>query len=76
MDDILNRQKIRGSIMLTHPIIEKLQVMKFYGMRKAFEEQLQMAATPNCYPHWPKQTFWFSMTGAVKIKQGAAERFS
>ncbi|MBA2883227.1 DNA replication protein DnaC [Desulfosalsimonas propionicica] len=29
--------------MLTHPIIEKLQVMKFYGMCKAFEEQLQMA---------------------------------
>jgi len=29
--------------MLTHPIMEKLQVMKFDGMRKAFEEQLQMA---------------------------------
>lgn len=29
--------------MLTHPIVEKLQEMKFYGMRKAFEEQLQMA---------------------------------
>jgi DNA replication protein DnaC len=29
--------------MLTHPIIEKLQLMKFYGMHKAFEEQLQMA---------------------------------
>jgi DNA replication protein DnaC len=43
MGDILNRQKIRGSIMLTHPIIEKLQMMKFYGMRKAFEDQLQMA---------------------------------
>jgi DNA replication protein DnaC len=30
-------------MMLTHPILEKLQEMKFYGMRKAFEEQLQMA---------------------------------
>ena len=29
--------------MLTHPIMEKLDMMKFYGMRKAFEEQLQMA---------------------------------
>ncbi|MCF8028205.1 MAG: IS21-like element helper ATPase IstB [Desulfobacteraceae bacterium] len=29
--------------MLTHPIMEKLEIMKFYGMRKAFEEQLQMA---------------------------------
>lgn len=29
--------------MLTHPILEKLQAMRFYGMRKAFEEQLQMA---------------------------------
>ena len=29
--------------MLIHPIIEKLQAMKFYGMRKSFEEQLQMA---------------------------------
>lgn len=29
--------------MLTHPIIGKLQAMKFNGMRKAFEEQLQMA---------------------------------
>src|SRR6056297_2272716 len=27
--------------MLTHPIMDKLQAMKFYGMRKAFEEQLQ-----------------------------------
>jgi DNA replication protein DnaC len=30
-------------IMLIHPIMERLQAMKFYGMRKAFEEQLQMA---------------------------------
>jgi len=29
--------------MLTHPIMDKLQAMKFYGMHKAFEEQLQMA---------------------------------
>ena len=29
--------------MLIHPIMEKLQAMKFYGMCKAFEEQLQMA---------------------------------
>ncbi len=29
--------------MLIHPIMEKLQSMKFHGMRKAFEEQLQMA---------------------------------
>ena len=29
--------------MLIHPILDKLQVMKFYGMRKAFEDQLQMA---------------------------------
>jgi DNA replication protein DnaC len=29
--------------MLIHPIIEKLQTMKFNGMRKALEEQLQMA---------------------------------
>lgn len=29
--------------MLNHPIMEKLEMMKFYGMRKAFEEQLQMA---------------------------------
>ncbi len=29
--------------MLTHPIMDKLQAMKFYGMRKAFEEQLQTA---------------------------------
>ena len=30
-------------IMLTHPIMDTLQAMKFYGMRKAFEEQLQTA---------------------------------
>lgn len=29
--------------MLTHPIMEKLQAMNFYGMRKAFEDQLEMA---------------------------------
>ena len=29
--------------MLTHPILDKLQAMKFFGMRKAFEDQLQMA---------------------------------
>ena len=29
--------------MLTHPIMEKLQSMKFYGMGKAFAEQLEMA---------------------------------
>jgi len=29
--------------MLTHPIIEKLQAMRFYGMLKGFEEQLQMS---------------------------------
>ncbi len=29
--------------MLTHPIIEKLQAMNLYGMRKAFEDQLEMA---------------------------------
>ena len=29
--------------MLTHPIMDKLQTMKFYGMRKGFEEQLQTA---------------------------------
>ena len=29
--------------MLTHPIIEKLQQMRFYGMLTAFEEQMQMA---------------------------------
>jgi DNA replication protein DnaC len=28
--------------MLTHPITDKLQQMKFYGMLKAFEEQMQM----------------------------------
>lgn len=29
--------------MLTHPILEKLQLMKFYGMLTALEEQMQMA---------------------------------
>jgi DNA replication protein DnaC len=29
--------------MLTHPILEKLQQMKFYGMLTALEEQMQMA---------------------------------
>jgi len=29
--------------MLTHPITDKLQQMKFYGMLTAFEEQMQMA---------------------------------
>jgi hypothetical protein len=29
--------------MLTHPILETLQAMKFYGMRRAFEDQMQMA---------------------------------
>ena len=29
--------------MLIHPILDKLQAMRFYGMRTAFEEQLQMA---------------------------------
>ena len=29
--------------MLIHPILEKLQQMKFYGMLKALEEQMQMA---------------------------------
>lgn len=33
----------KENIMLIHPIMEKLQMMKFYGMRKAFEDQLQMA---------------------------------
>ena len=28
--------------MLTHPILDKLQQMKFYGMLKALEEQMQM----------------------------------
>lgn len=29
--------------MLTHPILEKLQLMRFYGMLTALEEQMQMA---------------------------------
>ncbi len=29
--------------MLKHPILENLQAMKFLGMRKAFEDQLEMA---------------------------------
>ena len=28
--------------MLTHPIFEKLQQLRFYGMLKALEEQMQM----------------------------------
>ena len=33
--------------MLTHPILDKLQQMKFYGMLKALEEQMQMADISN-----------------------------
>jgi DNA replication protein DnaC len=29
--------------MLVHPIIDKLQALRFFGMRSAYEEQLQMA---------------------------------
>lgn len=29
--------------MLVHPIIDKLQALRFFGMRTAYEEQLQMA---------------------------------
>lgn len=39
----LEQIKLKETIMLIHPIVEKLQTMRFYGMRKAFEEQLQMA---------------------------------
>ena len=28
--------------MLTHPIFEKLEQLRFYGMLKALEEQMQM----------------------------------
>jgi hypothetical protein len=29
--------------MLVHPIIDKLQTLRFFGMRSAYEEQLQMS---------------------------------
>ena len=37
----LDRQTIRGDHMLTNPTLEKMRELKFDGMARAFEEQLQ-----------------------------------
>jgi hypothetical protein len=38
--------------MLVHPIIDKLQSLRFFGMRTAFEEQMQTAASRNASGFW------------------------